>query len=95
MGQVLKINTTLTKLNLWSWGMKSFYFWELFLWDYSKCTQQTDNRIGDIGTIELSKALETNTTLISLDLNCLRAFPPRGYKFFPNRTEFELHFTCR
>ena len=65
LSEILKVNTTLTKLNLSC--EKEERKREIF---ERKEEWMTDNKIGDEGAKALSEMLKVNTTLTSLNLGC-------------------------
>ena len=65
MSELLKNNTTITELDFGGWVNSEILFLKV-----TSLATQSDNTIGDVGGIEISKALETNTTLLNLDLWC-------------------------
>ena len=65
MGEVLKNNTTITELDFGGWVNSEILFPKV-----TSLATQSDNTIGDVGGIEISKALESNTTLLNLGLWC-------------------------
>ena len=70
MSEALKINTTLTELDLSCEDQRRHtkdIDQQFTLFHFSK---STGNNIGDTGATSMSEALKINTTLTALDLGC-------------------------
>lgn len=65
MSELLKNNTAITELDFGGQVNSEILFLKVSL-----LATQSDNTIGDVGGIEISKALEINTTLLNLGLWC-------------------------
>ena len=69
MSESLKSNTTITKLNLWGQCKRRHKKTSINNSLFSFLFTTTGNEIGDTGTMSLSEALKSNTTLTELYLS--------------------------
>ena len=70
IGDGLKVNSTLTKLSLWEWGVNDIYDtigW-LYWYELMNDNERNGNNIGESGGCSIGDGLKVNSTLTKFDL---------------------------